>query len=44
MQEELKQRGDKAAADFQQLMGKDLSAFNAMLHEHNIGNIYLRTP
>jgi len=42
--EELKQRGDKAAADFQQLAGKDLAAFNAMLREHNIGNIYLKTP
>jgi hypothetical protein len=44
VQEELKQRGEKAAADFQQLLGKDLAAFNTMLHEHNIGNIYLKTP
>ena len=44
VQEELKRRGDKAAADFQQLVGKDLAAFNAMLREHNIGNIYLKTP
>jgi photosystem II stability/assembly factor-like uncharacterized protein len=44
VQEELKQRGGKAAADFQQLVGKDLAAFNAMLREHNIGNIYLKTP
>jgi photosystem II stability/assembly factor-like uncharacterized protein len=44
VQEELKQRGDKAAQDFQELVGKDLAAFNAMLREHNIGNIYLKTP
>jgi hypothetical protein len=44
VQEELKQRGDKAAQDFQQLIEKDLAAFNAMLREHNIGNIYLKTP
>jgi len=44
VQEELKQRGDKAAQDFQELVGKDLAAFNAMLREHNVGNIYLKTP
>ena len=44
VQEDLKQRGDKAAADFQQLVAKDLAAFNAMLHDHKIGNIYLKTP
>jgi hypothetical protein len=44
VQEELKQRGDKAAQDFQQLAAKDLAAFNAMVREHNIGNIYLKTP
>src|SRR5437773_1686182 len=44
VREELKERGDKAAQDFQQFMGKDLEAFNALLREHNIGNIYLQTP
>jgi hypothetical protein len=44
VQEELKQRGDKAAQDFQQLVGKDLAAFNGMLRDHNIGNVYLKTP
>ena len=44
VQEELKQRGDKAAADFQQLAGKDLPAFNALLREHKISNIYLQAP
>jgi photosystem II stability/assembly factor-like uncharacterized protein len=44
VQEELKQRGDRAAEEFQQLVSKDLAAFNAMLREKNIGNIYLKTP
>jgi hypothetical protein len=44
VQEDLKQRGDKAAQDFQQLVAKDLAAFNATLREHNISNIYLKTP
>jgi hypothetical protein len=44
VQEELKQRGDKASQDFQQLVGKDLAAFNVMLREHNISNIFLKTP
>src|SRR5204863_499291 len=44
VQEELQQRRDKAAQDFQQLVGKDLAAFNAMLREHSISNIYLKTP
>ena len=44
VQEELKQRGEKATQDFQQLMAKDLPALNAMLREHNIGNIYIKTP
>jgi hypothetical protein len=44
VQEELKQRGDKAAQDFQQVIAKDLAVFNDMLREHKIGNIYLKTP
>ena len=44
VQDELKQRGDKAAQDFQQLVGKDLAAFNAMLQAQHISNIYLKTP
>jgi photosystem II stability/assembly factor-like uncharacterized protein len=44
VKEELKQRGDKAAQDFQQFVGTDLTPFNAMLREHNISNIYLKTP
>jgi hypothetical protein len=30
--------------DFQQLLAEDLAAFNAMLREQKIGNIYLKTP
>lgn len=44
VQEQLKQGGEKAAQDFQQLAAKDLAAFNAILREHGISNIYLRTP
>jgi hypothetical protein len=44
VQEELKHRGDKAAQDFQQLLKTDLAAFNNMLREHNVSNIYLKTP
>src|SRR6266705_3159861 len=44
VQEELQQRGDTVAQDFQQLVGKDLAAFNTMLREHNISNIYLKMP
>jgi hypothetical protein len=44
VQEELKQRGEKAAQDFQQFVGKDLAAFNATLREHNVSNIYLKAP
>jgi hypothetical protein len=44
VEEELKQRGEKAAQEFQQVVAKDLAAFNAMLRERNVGNIYLKTP
>jgi photosystem II stability/assembly factor-like uncharacterized protein len=44
VQEELNQRGQKAVTDFQRLQADDLAAFNALLREHKIGNIYLKTP
>jgi hypothetical protein len=44
VQDELRQRGDKTAQDFQQFVGKDLAAFNTMLREHNISNIHLKAP
>jgi len=43
VQEELRQRGDRAAQDFQQFVGKDLAAFNSMLRERNISNIFVKT-
>ncbi len=42
--EELKQRADKAAHDFQQVTATDLPAFNAMLQTQHITNIYLKMP
>jgi hypothetical protein len=44
VQEDLSQRGQKAVTDFQQLLNVDLAAFNAMLRDHKIGNIYVKTP
>ena len=44
VQDELRQRGDKTAQNFQQFVGKDLAAFNTMLREHNISNIHLKAP
>jgi hypothetical protein len=40
----VKQQGDKARQDFQQLVDKDLAAFNAMLRERNIPNISVPSP
>jgi hypothetical protein len=44
VEELLKQQGDKYQQEFQQLMAKDLAAFNAMLREKNIPNIIIKTP
>ena len=44
VQEELKQQGDQYQQDFQQLIAKDVAAFNAMLRERNIPNIIVKTP
>ena len=43
VQEELKQRADKAASDFQQL-AKDVAAFNTLARDRNVNTIYLKTP
>jgi len=40
----LKQEGNKAQQDLQQVVSKDLAAFNAMLREKNIGNIMIPPP
>jgi hypothetical protein len=42
--EELKQQGDKFQQEYQQLMAKDVAAFNIMLREKNIPNIIVKTP
>jgi len=44
VKEELQQQGEKFAQEFQQLLSKDIAAFNAMLREKNISNIIVKTP
>ncbi len=44
VQEELKQQGDKYQQEFEQLVTKDVAAFNVMLRERNIPNIIVKTP
>jgi hypothetical protein len=44
VQRELKQDGDKSQQELQQLLDKDVAAFNAMLREKNITNIIVKTP
>ena len=42
--EELKKQGDQFQQEYQQLIAKDVAAFNAMLREKNIPNIIVKTP
>jgi hypothetical protein len=42
VQELLKQQGDKYEQEFEQLMAKDVAAFNAMFREKNIPNIIIK--
>ena len=44
VKEELSQQGEKFAQEFQQLLAKDIAAFNIMLRERNISNIIVKTP
>jgi len=44
VQEELKQQGDKYQQEIEQLVTKDVAAFNAMLRERNIPNIIVKAP
>jgi hypothetical protein len=44
VQEMLKQQGDAAQKEFEEVVAKDLAAFNAMLREKNIPNIILKAP
>ena len=41
---ELKERGDASRQEIQQLLDKDVAAFNAMLREKNIPNIVVKAP
>ena len=42
--EELKKQADQFQQEYQQLIAKDVAAFNAMLREKNIPNIMVKTP
>lgn len=44
VKEELSQQGEKFVQEFQQLLAKDIAAFNVMLRERNISNIIVKTP
>jgi photosystem II stability/assembly factor-like uncharacterized protein len=44
VQKELKQQGDESQQEMQQLVAKDVAAFNAMLREKNIPNIIVKAP
>jgi len=44
VQEELKQQGEKFGQEFQQVVTKDVAAFNATLRERNIPNLIVKTP
>jgi hypothetical protein len=42
--EELKKKGDQFQQEYQQIMAKDVAAFNSMLREKNIPNIIVKMP
>jgi photosystem II stability/assembly factor-like uncharacterized protein len=42
--EELKKQGDQFQQEYQQIVAKDVTAFNAMLREKNIPNIIVKMP
>ncbi len=44
VKEGLNQQGEQYAQEFQQLLAKDIAAFNAMLRERNVANIIVKTP
>jgi len=44
VQRELEQQGDESLQEMQQVVSKDVAAFNAMLRDKNIPNIVLKTP
>jgi hypothetical protein len=42
--DELKKQGDQFQQDYQQVLAKDVTPFNAMLREKNIPNIIVKMP
>src|SRR4029077_6237246 len=44
VQQELKQQGDETLREMEQVVSKDVAAFNAMLREKNISNVIVKTP
>ena len=44
VKEELNRQGEQYAQEFQQLLAKDIAAFNTMLRERNVSNIIAKTP
>lgn len=44
VQEELKKQGDESVREMEEVVAKDVAAFNAMLREKNISNIVVKTP
>lgn len=44
VQQELKQQGDESEREMEQVVTKDVAAFNAMLREKNIPNLIVKTP
>ena len=44
VQQELKKQGDESIDEMQQVVAKDVGAFNAMLRDKNILNILVKTP
>jgi len=44
VQQELKKDGDESQQEMQQVVAKDVAAFNSMLRDKNIPNIVVKTP
>ncbi|HXW61345.1 MAG TPA: hypothetical protein VEJ45_02005 [Candidatus Acidoferrales bacterium] len=44
VQQELKKQGEEALEEMQEVVARDVSAFNSMLRAKNIGNLMTKTP
>ena len=44
VQQELKQHGDASQREMEEVVGKDVAAFNAMLREKKIPNLIVKAP